>query len=406
LISFEKAQEKILKRMTVLSPIKKNILDSLDHVLAEDIYSDVNIPPFNNSAMDGFAVRSSDTKKAMKRHPPRLRIIEDLPAGRMSKKEVKRGEAVRIMTGAPIPQGADCVVIVENTKVEGDWVKIFESATKGNNIRLAGEDIRKGEKILRKGTLLRPQELGILASLGKKEVRVIRRPRVAIISTGDELVSIHQPLLPGKIRDSNRYTLYGQILKAGGEVVDLGIVSDEEKELIKNMKKASSQADVILTTGGVSVGDYDLVKRILAESGRIYFWRVNMKPGKPLAFGLIKGKPFFGLPGNPVSSMVVFDQFVRPSLLKMAGRKRLFRKKENARIQQRIKKKFGRREFVRGKLRFKDGKYLAYQAGPQGSGILKSMSLADGLIVLPEEKNEIKKGERIMFEFFDYPERE
>ncbi|MDP2959860.1 MAG: molybdopterin molybdotransferase MoeA [candidate division Zixibacteria bacterium] len=406
MISFEEAQKKILNKIKVLPTTEVNILNSLDCVLAEDLHSSVNIPSFDNSAMDGFAVRSSDTKKAKRKNPVRLKIVEDLPAGSFSRRKLRKGEAIRIMTGAPIPERADCVVMVENTKPDGDWVNIFVPVTKGENIRYAGEDIKKDELVLKKGILIRPQEMGVLASLGKKEVKVIRRPKVAILSTGDELVSIDQPLSPGKIRDSNRYSLYGQILKAGGKVIDSGIVKDEEKILLKKIKEASSKADLILTTGGVSVGDYDLVKKVLAKLGKVYFWKVNMKPGKPLAFGLIKGKPLFGLPGNPVSSMVVFDQFVRPSLLKMAGRKKLFRKKELAVIQEKVKKKPGRREFLRGKLSFKRGKYLAYLTGPQGSGILKSMSLADGLVILPEDKEVVKKGEKVEVEFFNYPERE
>ena len=406
MIAFEEARKKILRRTKVLPTLKKQILDSLDYVLAEDIRSGINIPPFDNSAMDGFAVRFADAREARRRHPVSLKIIDDIAAGKTSRKQVRRGEAIRIMTGAPLPRGADSVVMVENTVVDGDRVKVYVAVTKEENVRLAGEDIRKRERALRKGTLIRPQEMGILASLGKKEIRVIRRPKVAIISTGDELVSIDQPLAPGKIRDSNRYALNGQILKAGGEVVDLGIVPDDETKLIKTIKKAADQADVVLTTGGVSVGDYDLVKEILAKLGQIHFWRVNMKPGKPLLFGSIEDKLLFGLPGNPVSSMVVFDQFVRPCLLKMAGRKRLLRKRETAIIQEKMKKKFGRREFVRGKLSLEKGKYVAYLTGPQGSGILKSMSLADGLIILPEEKDGVKRGDEVSFESFDYPERE
>ncbi|MGB7062852.1 MAG: gephyrin-like molybdotransferase Glp [Candidatus Zixiibacteriota bacterium] len=406
MIAFEEARKKILRRTKVLPTVKKHVLDSLDYVLAEDIRSDVNIPPFDNSAMDGFAVRSSDTRRARKGRPLSLKIIDDIAAGKTSRKQVRRGEAIRIMTGAPLPREADSVVMVENTRGEGDWVRVFVPVTKGENVRLAGEDIRKGERALGKGALIRPQEMGILASLGKREVKVIRKPRVAIISTGDELISIDQPLAPGKIRDSSRYALHGQIVKAGGEVVDLGIVPDDEKKLVETIKEATGRADVILTTGGVSVGDYDLVKEVLAKLGQIHFWRVNIKPGKPLLFGSIKGKLLFGLPGNPVSSMVVFDQFVRPCLLKMAGRKRLLRKKQAAIIQDKMKKKPGRREFVRGKLSFEKGKYLAYLTGPQGSGILKSMSLADGLIILPEEKEGVKRGDKVSFEPFDYPERE
>jgi molybdopterin molybdotransferase len=406
LIAFEEARRKILRRTKVLPTVKKQILDSLDYVLARDIRSRVNIPPFKNSAMDGFAVRFADVREARRRHPVSLEIIDDVPAGKTTKQQVRKGKAIRIMTGAPVPRGADGVVMVENTVVKGDQVKVYAAVSEGENVRLAGEDIRKGERVLKKGTLIRPQEMGILASLGKKEVRVIRRPRVAIISTGDELVSIDQPLAPGKIRDSNKYTLYGQILKAKAEVVDLGMVPDHERKLIRKMKKAVARADVILTTGGVSVGDYDLVKEVLATLGQVVFWRVKIKPGKPLLFGSVNGKLLFGLPGNPVSSMVVFDQFVRPSLLKMAGRKKLFRNKKAAIAQDVIRKKLGRREFVRGRLRFEEGKWLASVAGPQGSGILKSMSLADGLIVLREEEGEIKRKDRVWVEFFDDPERE
>ncbi|UCB52190.1 MAG: molybdopterin molybdotransferase MoeA, partial [Candidatus Zixiibacteriota bacterium] len=217
MIAFEEARKKVLRRAKVLPTVKRQILDSLDYVLAEDIRSGVDIPPFNNSAMDGFAVRFTDVREARRRHPVSLKIIDDIAAGKTTKKQVKRGEAIRIMTGAPLPRGADSVVMVENTAAEGDQVKIYVAVGKEENVRLAGEDIRKRERALRKGTLIRPQEMGILASLGRKEVKVVRKPKTAIVSTGDELISIDRPLRPGKIRDSNRYALRGQILKAGGE---------------------------------------------------------------------------------------------------------------------------------------------------------------------------------------------
>lgn len=390
------AQAVILKSIKALGSESVKLADSLKRVLAEDIISSLDIPPFNNSAMDGYALRSLDTKGASPDAPKTLRVIDDIKAGQISKKIIKANQAVRIMTGAPIPKGADSVIMVENTEKSGnDKVKIFAYIEEGANIRRAGEDIQKGECVLEKGTLLKPSHIGLLASLGKPKVRVAKQPKVAILATGDELVDVDKKLTPGKIRSSNSYTLYAQVLECGGIPVNLGIAKDKAQEL-KNKIKQGLNCDLIITSGGVSVGDYDLVKDILAEMGtQIKFWKVAMRPGKPLAFGMIKNKPVFGLPGNPVSSMVVFEIFVRPAILKMLGQTKDERKEVEAVLEEDVTKKNGLKYFLRARTRWEAGNYLTRTTGPQGSGILKSMGLANSLIILDEEKERIEKGSKV-----------
>ncbi len=405
MIKVEDALHAVLKSIKTLDSEAVKLTDALERVLAEDIYSDSNIPAFNNSAMDGYAVKSSDIKGASKNSPKVLEVIESLKAGDVPKKILKDNQAIRIMTGAPLPKGADSVVMVEETKKTRskgrDIVEIYRSAKSGENVRKAGEDIKIGEQVLEKGILLKSAHIGILASLGLPKIKVARRPKVAILATGDEVIDVDQKLTPGKLRSSNTYTLYSQIINCGGIPKNLGISRDEPHRLESKLKEGLD-CDLILTSGGVSVGDYDLVKFILAKMGtNIRFWQVAMRPGKPLVFGLIKGIPIFGLPGNPVSSMVSFEVFVKPSILKMLGQKIDYKNEVDAVLEENIVKKKGLMYFLRAQTRWEDGIYLTRTAGPQGSAILKSMALANSLIILPEEEEKVEKGVRVTVRFLD-----
>jgi molybdopterin molybdotransferase len=401
MVTVEEALEQILAAVNPLPPEKVCLADALGRILKEDIRSDRDIPPKNNSAMDGFAVRAADTKGASKRRPVVLRVIEDVPAGYLPSKKVQAGETVRIMTGAPIPEGADAVVRVEDTESEGSRVRVFVSARKGMDVRLAGEDVKAGELVIQKGSAVRPAEAGMLAALGRSFVYMHQKPLVAIVSTGDELLDIDQRPAPGKIVNSNGYALAAQVMECGAVPMQLGIARDSKNDLAEKFRMAL-RADVILSSGGVSVGDYDLVRDIMKELGsRMQFWRVAMRPGRPLAFGTMGGKPLFGLPGNPVSSMVSFEQFVRPALLKMMGHRHLYRRAVCATLKENISKQEGFRYFLRACLECKDGRYTVTTTGKQGSGILKSMVRANALIVLPAGLTEVKKGETVMAQIID-----
>jgi molybdopterin molybdotransferase len=417
MISVEEALEKILQEVDVLEPEKVPILDSLGQVLAEDIKTDINVPPLDNSAMDGYAVLSRDTAGASRNAPNELRVIDTVMAGSISSKEVVPGTAVRIMTGAPIPKGADSVVQFENTDEDerkkstggapAGQVGILGEAAPGLNIRRAGESITRGATILKKGTVIRPSEIGLLASVGRSRVNVIRRPMVAVLATGNELINIDEPLPEGKIYDSNTYSIASLVRRYGAVPKILGIARDTEEELLNKLREAQD-ADMLLSTGGVSMGDYDMVKDILAREGRMVFWQVRVKPGKPLAFGKIKGKkrdiPHLGLPGNAVSCMVSFELFVRPALLKMMGKKNLGKPVVEAIIEDNVKNDAGRRIYDRAIIARRNGHYYARLTGPQGSGILKSMSLANGLVLIPEEKPTVRKGDIVQALMLDWNE--
>lgn len=402
MLKVEEALKVVVDNIAILSFEEARLTDSIDRVLAEDIYADCNIPQLANSAMDGYAVKSSNTRGASKLKPRSLEVIYDLKAGYVAKDVIQDNQAMRIMTGAPIPQGADSVIVVEETEKEGKGrVSIFKEVKPGENIRKAGEDIKKGERILQKGTLLNSAHIGILASLGRAIVKVTRRPKVAILATGDEVIDVDEKLEPGKLRSSNTYTLYSQVLKCGGVPKNLGIAKDKPEELEEKLR-AGLDCDLILTSGGVSVGDYDLVKFILAKIGTdIRFWKISMRPGKPLVFGRLEEKFIFGLPGNPVSSMISFEVFVRPAILKMLGQGFDTRKEVDAVLEEDIKKKKGLRYFLRAQTTWEEGVYITRTTGPQGSGILKSMARANSLIILSEEEEHIQKGTRVTVRFLD-----
>lgn len=388
MINFEQALNIILENTKVLEPENINILSALDYVLSEDIYSNTDIPPFDNSAMDGYAVIAQNTQGITKDNPKIFEIIEDLPAGYLPTKELKIATAIKIATGAIIPKNVDAVVMVEDTELlstdDKKQVMVLKEVSKGENIRLKGEDVKKGELVISKGQILNPGKIGMLASLNIQEVKVIRKPRVGILATGDELIEIGEKLSEGKIRNSNTYSLYAQVIKYSGVPINLGIARDNTDELIKKITSQRNY-DILLISAGISVGEYDFVKDVLSKlGGEIKFWQVAQKPGKPLAFGKMNGKLIFGLPGNPVSSMVTFELYVRPCLLKMQG-KNVEAQQVTATIKEKITKKKGIRYFIRVKLNKIEQSYEAISTGPQGAGILKSMILADGLLILPEE---------------------
>jgi molybdopterin molybdotransferase len=422
MISVEQALEKILSYVDVLEAEEVPILDSPGQVLAEDISSSINIPPLDNAAMDGYAVQAKDTDGASHQSPRFLRVIDTVIAGSISEQEVKPDTAIRIMTGAPVPKGADSVVRFEDTDEDQRKKSATETAVSeigilckakaGLNIRRAGEDVTKGPIVLKKGTVIRPAEVGVLASLGKNKVTVVRRPVVAILATGNELVEIEQPLPAGKIYNSNTYSVAALVQRYGGVPKILGIALDNEASLVTKLRQGSD-ADMLITSGGVSAGDYDMVKDVLAKEGEITFWTVRMKPGKPLAFGTIKGVnqtgatrniPHLGLPGNPVSSMVTFELFARPAILKMMGKKNLTKPTVEAVLEETIVNTGGRRVYTRAVVEKRGDNYFARLTGPQGSGILTSMSLANGLVIVPEDKAEIKAGEVAQVIMLDWNE--
>ncbi len=415
MVSVEEALQKILSCIEVLEPETKPILDCLGQVLAEDIRSTIDIPPLDNSAMDGYAVKAEDTRGASEASPKILSVTGKVAAGSMPKGEVKRGSAIRIMTGAPLPQGADAVVPFEDTDEVArkashrdlSQIGILCEVREGMNVRRKGEDIAKGSLVLKKGTVLRPAETGVLASLGHPAVAVIRRPVVSILATGDELTDIDQPLPAGKIYNSNTYTIAAEVRRYGGIAKILGIGRDSVRSLEQKIDEGLD-SDMLITSGGVSKGDYDVVKDVLAKCGEITLQTVCMKPGKPLAFGMIgKGSrkiSHLGLPGNPVSSMVTFEQFARPAILRMMGKSNLAKPSIRAIMEDDIVDTDMRRLFARVTVAKRNGKYYARVTGPQGSGILTSMVKANGLAVIPENTKRVKKGDIVEVQMLDWGE--
>jgi molybdopterin molybdotransferase len=342
--------------------------------------------------MDGYAVRGEE----MKGDAVRLRVAGEVAAGHEAKIRVGPGEAVRIMTGAPVPEGADTVVRFERTRVEDDHVVVLEPPSPGKNVRQAGEDVREGQVVLERGKVLRPQEIGMLAALGHLEVAVIRRPRVGILGTGDEVVPPDQTPGPSQIRDANSYTVAAQVRRYGGVPLILGVAHDQEELVRQGIRQALEQeADFIVTSGGVSVGDFDLVKQVMDAAGEMHFWSLNMKPGRPMAFGDVGGVPLLGLPGNPVAAMISTELFARPALLKMQGFTEWERPTVWARLTQPIGRKDGRRHYLRVCLHETDDGYEATLTGDQGSGILNSLVQADGLAVIPEDARHLPAGSEV-----------
>ncbi|MBI4215997.1 MAG: molybdopterin molybdotransferase MoeA [Chloroflexi bacterium] len=413
MLSVEEALERILSFVAVLDIKEQPLLTCLGQVLGVDLRAPFAVPPLDNAAMDGYALRAEDIAGASLASPRRLRVIGQVAAGALAREPVRPGTAVRIMTGAPLPEGADTVVPFEETdEVERRHrnlslaeIAVTVDIKAGANIRRAGEDISAGSLVLERGTVLRPAELGVLASLGRATLPVVRRPVVAVLATGDELVEVGQPLPEGKIYNSNTYSLMAQVQRYGGIPRGLGVARDNLASLREKLAQGL-EADLLITSAGVSVGDYDVVKDALAQMGEVSFWSVRMKPGKPLAFGLLgqgpRRVPHLGLPGNPVSSMITFEQFARPAILKMMGRQDLAKPTVQAVLEEDIQDRSGRRHFVRAWVTRRDGRYYARTTGPQGSGILTSMARANGLVVIPEEQAEVKAGSLVPVQMLDW----
>jgi molybdopterin molybdotransferase len=410
MIAVEEALERILSFVHRLEPEEQPLAGALGQVLAEDVAAAFDIPPLDNTAMDGYAVRAADTAGASETTPVRLRVAGELAAGYLFEGEVAPRTAVRIMTGAPVPRGADAIVPFEETderagrrSPSSGEVAVLKAARPGANIRRAGEDVRRGAPVLPAGTTLSPAQIGLLASLGRATARVYRRPVVAILSTGDELLEPGQPPAPGKIYDSNAYSVAAMVQEAGGVPKRLGIAADTVEALTAKLRQGLG-ADLLITSAGVSRGDYDVVKDVLAKEGEIDFWTVRMRPGKPLAFGAFPSAgrrvPHIGLPGNPVSSMITFELFGRAAVYKMLGKSGWERPRVRAIAQERIENSDGRRVYARAILsqRDPDGQGVRYYAsltGPQGSGILTSMALANALAVVPEDVPAIEPGDEV-----------
>jgi len=395
------AQRRVLETMTPLPPQAVPLDDALGLVLVDPVDAPHDVPPFDNSAMDGFAVRVVDTIGA----PVDLAVIEDVPAGSVPTMAVGPGQATRIMTGAPMPEAADGVVMVESTTSTGDRVRIDETIAAGASVRLAGSNVAAGDRVVSAGVRLGPAHLGLLASVGVASPLVRRRPKVAILSTGDEVLPAEAGTLPpGAIRDANRPLLAALAAEVGAEVVDFGIVPDDAALLRATLEEAAAGADAVLTSGGVSMGDYDLVKQVLTEMGSTEFWRVAMQPAKPFGFGFLGDTPVFGLPGNPVSVTVSFEQFVRPALLHRMGARRLFRLRVIGVLEEAIETDPAKTVFVRVTTRYVDGEWRAAPSGGQSSHVLAALAAADAFAVVPVGSADLAAGERVELEMFRWPE--
>jgi molybdopterin molybdotransferase len=400
MISVADGQNRILQSIATVTPSEiLPVRSALGRVLAERVRAPFDVPPADNSAVDGYAVADVDIPAAGTRD---LVVVADLPAGAVHDGVLAPGQTICIMTGAPLPAGAGTVYPQEIVERAGDRVRIGPLAA-GVNVRRRGEDVASGNVIIEAGSVLRPQELGLLASLGLCQIPVHVRPRVALLSTGDEVAEPGTARKPGQIYDANRFALRASVEQCGGAVVDLGIVADRRDELRATLLQAADMADVVITSGGVSVGAHDLVKEVLAEVGGVDFWQVAMQPGRPLAVGHLGRAHFFGLPGNPVASLLTFLLFVRPSLYKLAGRRRLFPELYPARAAEAMTKKPGRREFKRGVLAWCGDGWEVRTTGPQGSGILSSMVAGNCLVVLEEDRGDVRPGESVLVELFSGP---
>ncbi|HEX2347440.1 MAG TPA: gephyrin-like molybdotransferase Glp [Ktedonobacterales bacterium] len=393
MLTVEEARERVLARFQPLEAEQAPLAEALGRVLAEDTLASEASPPFTNSAMDGYALRSADTRDASEQKPVRLRLAGEVPAGSVYDGVAQSGEAIRILTGAPLPDGADAALQQELTEVADGWVTIRQPVAPGTNIRQRAEDVRPGALLARAGVELGPAEIALLASLGVSPVAVRRRPRVAILATGDELTPLGQPLRPGKIYNSNTPYLIAAVARAGAIPVPLGIAPDQADALRAKLTEAQGH-DLILTSGGVSVGDYDLVKQILGEQGAMEFWRVRIRPGKPLAFGFLGQTPLLGLPGNPVSAAVTFELFGRPAIRRMLGAAQVERPTITVTLAGDEQHRTDRRQFVRVRLASDDGQLVAHTTGAQDSHLISSLQGATALLIVPEGEGVIRPGEK------------
>ena len=389
MLSVEQAQAEILGRARPLPTERVDIVAALGRVLAEPIRSTRRIPPWPNSSMDGYAVRAMDTRPAAT-----LKVIDRVVAGSLPTRTVGAGEATRVFTGAPMPAGADAVVPQEDVDARDGVIALHGAVEPGAFVRPAGEDVREGDLVLEPGRPIGPAEIGLLATLGRTHVTVGRRPRVAVLSTGNELADLGTEPTPAQIPNSNTYSLMAQITEAGGLPLNLGVAPDRLEAIAERITRGS-EADVLVTSAGVSVGELDLVREALVNAGaELHLWKVDMRPGKPITFGSLAGRPVFGLPGNPVSAMVTFELFVRPMLLAMQGRRATSRPRVRATVAAPIVNRGSRRGYLRVTLEPEDGRWRARLTGDQGSGILRSMVLGDGLAVLPGDTT-VAEGEEV-----------
>ncbi len=393
------ARREVLAAMPALDEVEVPLGEALGLVTAAPVAAAHPVPPFTNSAMDGYAVVAADTAGA----PVELVVLEDVPAGSVAARPVQPGTAIKIMTGAPLPEGADAVVMVESTEPGDGRVRILDAVEAGTAVRPAGGDLAAGAEVVAAGVRLGPAHLGVLASVGVARPRVRRRPVVAVMSTGDEILPPEASLAPGKIRDSNRPMLRG-LLAEVADVVDMGIVGDDPGVLRAALKDAAGKADVVVSSGGVSMGEYDLVKTVLRDLGEVEFWKVAMQPAKPFAFGTVAGKPLFGLPGNPVSSMVAFEQFVRPALLTMMGARLVFRPRLGGILDDGASTSHEKAVFLRVNVQWRDGAWHARSAGGQSSNVLSALAAADAFAVIPVGVGDVAPGEAATLEMFRWPE--
>ena len=393
MLTVAQARERILQRISVLGSQDVALIDARGRVLAEDVRSERDVPPFANSAMDGYAVRAADVRTASRSAPVRLRVKGEIRAGSPPPAGVEPQSALRIMTGAMIPEGADAVVRVEDTSEQDGTVAIQAAVQPGTSLRLAGTDLRRGDLVASVGRLVTPGLLGVLASAGRVSVRCVRAPRVLLLTTGDELREAGEALGPGQITNTNRYTLTAGLAELGVEVIDAGVARDQRDDLVARLQ--SGESDLVLTTGGVSMGAYDLVRQLLEERGAVDFWEVALRPGKPLLFGNVAGIPLIGLPGNPVSSLVGFELFVRPALLKMQGRKDLERPRLPAVTEDELVNPPHLEQYFRG-IAWRDGeRVLVKLTGDQGSHVLRSMADANCFIVVGQGTSRVSVGEAV-----------
>jgi len=401
MIQVDEARDIILSKIKPKGLEKVSIEEALGRVLAEDIIARGNNPPMDNSAMDGYAVIAADIQSATPDHPVQLEVVGHVPAGTVAGVTLKHNQAIRIMTGAPIPPGADAVLMQEDTDTNGSGILAKDKAEVGENIRLAGEDVKTGEVVIRKGVTITPAHIGMMAVVGRSSIYAGQRPTVAILSTGDEIVELDGTLTGPCIYNSNGYMLAAQIRSAGGIPCYLGVAKDDEKDLMEKFDWAL-KCDMVVSSGGVSVGDYDLVKASLDKLGNdMVFWKVAMKPGKPLAFGTIGEIPVIGLAGNPVSSFVSFEQFARPAIKKMMGAEEIMLRTLQATLTRTIHKKTGRLHFMSAIVSWDGRETTVTPAEEQGSGVLKSTVYANGLLVFPLEKDELQSGEQVTVQLLD-----
>ncbi len=411
-LTVAEALSAVLSQVSVLPSETVPLLEALGRVLAEPVLARDSLPPFANASMDGYALQGEDITQATPEHPAVLRVVGDVAAGAVPHMKVTGGTAVRIMTGAPLPDGADTVVPVEDTNEA--WrererplptaIHIQKSHAAGAYVRHPGEDVQAGQVVMAAGQVVRPAEIGILASLGVSRVAVVKRPKVGILATGDELIEVEEPLQPGKIRNSNGYAQTAQVLAMGATPVRLGIARDTEADVRAKLQAGlAAGVDLFISSAGVSVGAYDVVKAVLEQEGNMGFWRVRMRPGKPLAFGRYQGVLYLGLPGNPVSAMVSFERFARAAILKMGGFTHLERPQLPVTVQETFYSD-GRESYLRAIVKKEGGKYTAVTTGNQGSHLMTSLVLANALLIVPEGVKVVQAGDQLTAWMLDWPE--